>query len=617
MTSNLLKYYIIFLLLIFVDYKSSALDIIKGSVYSEDFGRRSPIAEAKIVIIGSTIGTYSGKDGNFIIQGDNLPKSGSLIVSKFNFIPIYLDFNIATYKELNIRLIPSYIYFITPPLTGTELDSDPVKFTGTVRDSLNNRTVEGVIVRLSETPYSCITDKDGKFIIQITKDEVVVSPRNSFTLLFDKPGFEVKATSYDKKNIINELKKNNNVFNCGNISLEKYIATSELNDLITWKDSLVKQIDQYLEKIKSDTNKLASPQTLTVISGPDKQRLNHLICRYEKDSARVNDILLKYDTNYSNYNEIISRLIFLNSLSVSKLFSVDSQTKENKEEIDQVKKDNEDDIVNLTTKLDDNIIAFNKNVEILNDSYINRAKQQDANWLQIFFTFPITTLGKYPDFISTKPNGQIGASSNFNWNALKKAGIYFSISYTNLSFHGDSTFYSETGKNINNAMKNKSPDYLALAINLRPPVDFIRNLKIDPGIGVAYGYNFKKLIVSNVNDSTPNNSPQLLVQLTLQYKLFNPKDNFYRVDTARIKTGKDNKAKDIKPKTAWKIMQNVGQSMYLYLNVSDRLVFDDKEFQYGLTYLGIGLKWDIATYWKAQKDIKKERDRFIISKNSD
>ncbi len=602
------KYQIIFalivILLLFNICVSRANNIIKGEITYNNFGTIIAIEEARISIAGSTIGAYSDKTGKFIINDINIPKDGELIVTKFNFIPIMKEFKLDDNNEINVLLMPSYEYFITPPLTGDELTSQPVRIYGKVFEkNKKSNPLSNVLIRLIDSPYSAYTDINGLFNLYLTIDEISMSSNSKVVLFIDKPGFDLEIVSFSKTEILRSFEKNNFEFNCGTIYIQKYIMPSDL----------AKAVENIFIDIQNDTafftNIVKRINNENVL-----EQIKALVERYESDSILVKKKL----DSLMLINNVQDSILQLNDffklyIQMSQLLKerIDNQ----KTEIDSLKQNIKRDslkFINSYNRFSTDIRDFNENAQILKDTYFNRIVQFDTTFLQLLCTFPMTVMGRYPEFVTTFPIGQIGISSNFGIKKLIKSGIYFNLTYTNLTYTSDSLFLQETGDNINNSMKSINPGYLSFSINLRPPVDLIKNLKIDPGFGIAYGYDFKKMNTLEINDSTPHWSLQPLVQITILYKLFTPYKEYYLIDTdeTKIKSVDNSQKIKIKGKLPDKYLKSFFHSLYLYGTISDRLVFHDKKFQYGMTYFGIGFKWDIVSFFKNNVDIKIEKNKF-------
>ena len=635
-TINLIFYLILVQNIIFGNVQLS------GMIISEEFGKTSLINEAKILVVGTGLGTYSNDKGVFKIKSEQIPLKGLLLISKFNYVPILVSYDLQNDdNSLKINIFPNYVYFTTPPLMGSELLSEPVKFTG--RIFYEDNPINGVLVRLVDTPYSTVSSNDGTFSISLTIDEITLSPRKIFVLSFDIQGYETITKSYEKKEILDAFKSNKNQFDCGSVRLQKYIAPSELDRILEQKYGSVNENSESNQASTIDTSifrlyneRISEIQKALSDLKADTQRYSQY--REEIVNARLNqnkyfELLKKeheLDSIYLLSLQFLDSAISSNNNSIKNLNAIDETIATSLSELGVDITSTRND---LNKRIEESIIVFNENARILNESYLKRSRQYDTTALQVFATIPVTLGPRYPDFVSTRTFGQIGINTNFGFHFLQRSKIYTSFSYNLLSFDKKDTNY-HTGadnKTLFANTENVSANFFAFAVNFRPPIDFITNLKIDPGVGLSIGYDYKKIENGKINDSVAKIGIQAYIQVVVQYKLYTPPSDFNDYNPKSFMNNQNefnnllgsgqidsskyaNKYKGLYENYNYKkskyikrrhVFQNLGHNTYLYFAVSDRLVFNEKKYLYGLANFSLGLKFDLSSFVKNQNLLKK------------
>jgi hypothetical protein len=634
------KYIKLFLLLILNLIILTTYSKVKlaGKVYYEEFGKTISLSEAKVNVLGTMVGVFTDVYGNFIVEDEYLPSQGEIVVTKFNFTPKMIEYNLRNNDTYVITLLPSYVYYITPPLSGSTPKSDSVYIIGSVvaKDSQNKQS--GVIVRLIDTPYSYITNESGIFKIGLTLNEISLSPKKIFSIFLEKPGFEIKIVTFEKKAILESFKTHSNYFNCETISLEKYMTPSEVEISIESKISAflsqntipikssfdssyynkffltLEHLENLINKMSSDTNEIPSlKNSLAQIYNEQKNTFASISAQNQLDSLFIIEFQ-NVNNSFVSHSNMINNLDETDSIIINSLNSLGL-------DISSTRND-------LNKRIEENIIKFNENAQILNESYLKRSRQYDTTAFQIFITFPVTLGPRYSDFVFASTLGQIGFNTNYGLRFLQKAKIYNSYSYNFLSFANADTNYHtlEDGTVLWANTKNISANYFSWAINFRPPIDFISNLKIDPGVGFSVGYDYKNIEYNKTNDTLPHISVQAFIQVTAQYKIFTPEPGFNIYDPKFFASNPEDmkelissddlikkynnsfeyynykKAKSIKTRHTF---QNLGHNTYLYFSITDRLVFNNKKYLYGLANFAFGLKFDISSFVNNQKIAKR------------
>jgi hypothetical protein len=613
---------------------------IKGRIVNNNI-ENTGIEKALLYIISTNIGCYTDENGYFCIESADLNSNGFIFTTKYNFIPKITEYDLNE-DSIFIELIPTYNYFYTPPLSGPFETYDTVYIKGYIYDSKSNIPLSGVLVYLADFPYSTISKSDGSFVLKPSKVEIEFSSKKQLNLFFERKGYQNEIITISKSSIIKVIQIKEDIYNCNVIKLEKFIAPEEIRDEVLKNINLLVAGINIVEPNCIDSSFL-DEYHLTL------ENLYKSINAIDHDTTDIfelnnNIILLK------NKQEVLLELSAqqnkLDSLNLLAFYSLKGAIETNNESIDNLNQINET-IINslkslglnlsstrdsLDKKIEDNIIKFNENARILNESYLKRSRQYDTTAFQVFLTIPVTLGPRYPDFISASPLGQIGINTNFGARVFQRSKIYFSASYNFLSFANSDTNYHELedGTVLYANTKSISANYATLALNFRPPIDFISNLKIDPGVGVSFGYDYKNIEYYKTNDTLPKLSFQAYIQVAVQYKLFTPPPNFTFYDANNFTSNSDDllklyksgvidsndyfkkyaasfesynykKSKTIKRK---QVFQNLGHNTYIYFNISDRLVFKDKKYLYGLANFALGLKFDISSYVNNQKTMK-------------
>ncbi|MDX9906519.1 MAG: hypothetical protein RBS55_08045 [Bacteroidales bacterium] len=630
-------------ILILIINDSFASESINGKVYYKEFNRETAIYNAKIQIEGTAIGSYTNELGLFCIKNHEMPIKGQLIISKFNFLPSIIEYDLKEDFMINIILTSTFEYDLPRPFDNIIDDGDSLKIYGIVKNKNNYYPVEGSLIRIIQTPLSTVTNNNGEFNINISINDLNRIPTKEFYIYIDKPGYEVKIYNLKKSLIQDAINSNIFKYDCSTLMIEKYFASSELDEII----------NQKISKLPGNIQTTQSPNIDSTFFENYNERISEIqkaLSDLKADTQRYSQYreeLVNARLNQNKYFELLKKEHELDSIYLLSLQFLDSAISSNNNSIKNLNAIDETiatslselgvDITStrndLNKRIEESIIVFNENARILNESYLKRSRQYDTTALQVFATIPVTLGPRYPDFVSTRTFGQIGINTNFGFHFLQRSKIYTSFSYNFLSFDNKDTNY-HTGadnKTLFANTENVSANFFAFAVNFRPPIDFITNLKIDPGVGLSIGYDYKKIENGKINDSLAKIGIQAYIQVVVQYKLYTPPSDFnvynYKsfvnnqnefnnlLNSGQIDSSKyankykclyENynykKSKNIKRRH---IFQNLGHNTYLYFAVSDRLVFNEKKYLYGLANFSLGLKFDLSSFVKNQNLLKK------------
>lgn len=548
MTSTYKTYRIIliylFFFVFFIQIIANPVNELTGRIFFIRSGNKTGIGGAKILFPNSNYGCYSNKEGYFYLNNVNIPQRGEIIIIKESYIATKKLYKIN--RENQFELIPKELYYYLPPFIGPLIDYDTVTIKGKIL-SREGIPIQSAYIHLLETPHFTVSQSDGSFVFKIPYNEIDGLNVKKIYIAIDKKGIDTEVVPVEKSNLLRKE------YVIPEIKVDKYISTSEITNLNTRLEStetivnLVQQkYDSVVRSLPQIREKLAEydslSQKVTVIS-------NNLSSNIELISSNISSFNLKFENLIDNLENLDTLMIALKSIYIlldSIENRINTQIKKKISELNAPIDFLKNESYNLLSKQDTTLNTLDSIKGTVDQIYKEGFQPLYPNdtGIHIMLTYGILN-HRFPD------EYQLPIMLGFNHWISKKFDLY--INYNFWLFLSKKT---DLGGSI--------------AINMRPFLKLTPYLYIDPGFGFYIGrQTYSEIDTIKLNEITKIPLIQPYIQLALSYSPFIEKNN-------------------------------VSKNIYLFFNISNRIIIENAKFKTGLASFNIGIKMNIPTSIKAK-----------------